>query len=188
MAQQQSTVSDIFRQAQALLDEGDNALQAAAVLGREVPLPGLADADTKGASFVKGTVEVTAGGNCTVLLPCPDRVTGAEGYRVQTRWRLVSCAVQGPVRYRIKEGSSADWTAIQVRNHLLPIKKLEWEKSGTWVEVTRQPYNYFVEPSGMGAGPIRVRVTATDGQQLEDTLPQVIQATIVIGAAQFAKP
>jgi expansin (peptidoglycan-binding protein) len=111
---------------------------------------------------------------------------GAAGLlQSNIRWRYVTCPVEGPIRYRFKEDSNPFWVAIQVRNHLLPIKKLEWEKGGTWVEVTRQPYNYFVEPFGMGAGPIRVRVTATDGQQLEDTLPQVLQATIVDGAAQF---
>ena len=106
--------------------------------------------------------------------------------RVTTKWRYVSCKVQGPVRYRIKEGSSQWWTAIQVRNHLLPIQKLEWQKGGNWVEAKREQYNYFVEPSGMGTGPVRVRITATDGQTLEDTLPRIEPSTTVDGAAQFS--
>jgi expansin (peptidoglycan-binding protein) len=106
--------------------------------------------------------------------------------RVTTKWRYVSCVVQGPVRYRIKEGSNPHWTAIQVRNHLLPIQKLEWQKSGSWVEAKREPYNYFVEHSGMGEGPVRVRITASDGQKLEDTLPRIEASTTVDGAAQFS--
>jgi expansin (peptidoglycan-binding protein) len=106
--------------------------------------------------------------------------------RVTTRWRYVSCKVQGPVRYRIKEGSSQHWTAIQVRNHLLPIQKLEWQKGSTWVEAKREPYNYFVEPSGMGEGPVRIRITATDGQKLEDTLPRIEASVTITGAAQFS--
>ena len=106
--------------------------------------------------------------------------------RVQTRWRLVTCAVQGPVRYRIKEGSSQWWAAIQVRNHLLPIQKMEWLKNGAWAEVKREPYNYFVEPAGMGPGPVRIRITAIDGQQLEDTLPQIAANQIFNGAKQFS--
>jgi expansin (peptidoglycan-binding protein) len=114
---------------------------------------------------------------------------GAQGQvQASIRWRYVSCPVAGPVQYRFKEDSSPYWVAIQVRNHRLPIQKLEWDKGGTWVDVPRQPYNYFVEPSGMGPGPIRLRVTAADGQQLEDTLPQVIAATVVVGAAQFQAP
>jgi expansin (peptidoglycan-binding protein) len=114
------------------------------------------------------------------------KISPMEAGRVQTRWRLVSCAVQGPVRYRIKEGSSADWTAIQVRNHLLPIQKMEWMKNGAWVEVKREPYNYFVVSSGMGKGPVQIRITATDGQQLEDTLPQIEANQIFTGAKQFS--
>lgn len=106
--------------------------------------------------------------------------------RVKTRWRLVSCAVQGPVRYRIKEGSSADWTAIQVRNHLLPIQKMEWMKNGSWTNINREPWNYFVVPSGMGKGPVQIRITATDGQQLVDTLPAIEANQIFTGAKQFA--
>jgi expansin (peptidoglycan-binding protein) len=111
---------------------------------------------------------------------------GASDYlQVTVRWQYVTCPVVGPLRYRFKEDSNPYWVAIQVRNHRLPIQKLEWQKDGAWLDVPRQDYNYFVEPSGMGPGPVRVRVTASDGQQLEDTLPQVIQAIVVDGAAQF---
>jgi expansin (peptidoglycan-binding protein) len=103
-------------------------------------------------------------------------------------WRYISCPVQGPVRYRFKEDSSQYWVAIQVRNHRLPIQKFEWQKDGAWVEVPRTAYNYFVENAGMGPGPLKVRITATDGQVLEDTLPTVLQATVVDGAAQFDTP
>jgi len=114
------------------------------------------------------------------------KISPIEAGRVTTRWRLVTCALQGPVRYRIKEGSSQWWAAIQVRNHLLPIQKLEWMKNGAWAEVKREPYNYFVEPSGMGPGSVRIRITATDGQQLEDTLPQIEANQIFNGAKQFS--
>jgi expansin (peptidoglycan-binding protein) len=114
------------------------------------------------------------------------KIAPIEAGRVTTRWRLVSCAVQGPVRYRIKEGSSKDWTAIQVRNHLLPIQKMEWMKNGSWVNVPRESYNYFVASSGMGNGPVQLRITATDGQQLEDTLPAIEANQIFNGAKQFA--
>jgi expansin (peptidoglycan-binding protein) len=111
---------------------------------------------------------------------------GAADFQQKTiTWRYVTCPVTGPIHYHIKEGSSQYWTAIQMRNHRLPIQKLEWLKNGTWVDVKRESYNYFVEPGGMGPGPIRVRVTASDGQQLEDTLPEILQATTIQGAAQF---
>lgn len=108
--------------------------------------------------------------------------------RVAVRWRFVSCDVQGNLRYRVKEGSSQWWTAIQVRNHRLPITKLEWWKNGSWATVPRMDYNYFVELNGMGPGPIRVRVTATSGEMLEDTLPAPLPKQIFETTHQFALP
>lgn len=114
------------------------------------------------------------------------KISPVSAGRVTTQWRLVSCAVQGPVRYRFKEGSSEYWTAIQVRNHRLPIQKLEWNKSGSWVEAKRESYNYFVEPSGMGPGPVKIRITSTDNQTLVDTLPSIKAGQVYDGAAQFS--
>jgi len=108
--------------------------------------------------------------------------------RVNVRWRMVSCDdVQGPLRYRFKDGSNQYWTGIQVFNHRLPVTKLEFSKNGVWVPVKREAYNYFVEPTGMGTGAIKLRVTALDGQTLEDTLPGVVSdnSQIFEGAAQF---
>jgi expansin len=106
--------------------------------------------------------------------------------RVAVRWRFVSCPVTGPIRYRFKEGSNPWWTALQVRNHALPIQKLEWWKDGQWVPVPRQSYNYFVQATGMGSGsPLRVRVTASNGQVLEDMLPGIQPGTTFNGHAQF---
>jgi expansin len=108
--------------------------------------------------------------------------------RVKVRWRMVSCdTMAGPVRYRFMNGSSEFWAGIQVLNHRLPVTKLEYWKNDAWVAVKRESYNYFVEPSGMGAGPIKVRVTAMSGQTLEDTLPGPVDddSQIFEGAAQF---
>ena len=98
---------------------------------------------------------------------------------------MVTCDVQGPIRYHFKDGSSQWWAAIQVLNHRMPVTKLEYWKNGAWVNVKRESYNYFVEPSGMGSGPIKVRVTASDGQTLEDTLPGAASNATYNGAAQF---
>ncbi|HYO51871.1 expansin EXLX1 family cellulose-binding protein [Archangium sp.] len=105
--------------------------------------------------------------------------------RVPVRWRFVSCPVTGPIRYRFKEGSNPWWTALQVRNHARPIQKLEWWNNGQWVAIQRLSYNYFVQSSGMGSGSIRIRVTASNGQVLEDTLPGIRAGQTLDGRAQF---
>ncbi|WP_224244506.1 expansin EXLX1 family cellulose-binding protein [Hyalangium gracile] len=114
-----------------------------------------------------------------------DSMGGSNLITASVRWRYITCPVQGPLRYRFKEDSSPYWVAIQVRNHRHPIQKLEWEKDGTWIEVKREAYNYFVEPAGMGPGPLHLRLTSTTGRVIEDTLPVVIQGTVVDGKAQF---
>ncbi|MCI0570147.1 MAG: hypothetical protein L0Y66_05295 [Myxococcaceae bacterium] len=105
--------------------------------------------------------------------------------RVPVRWRFVPCDVQGPLHYRFKEGSTRWWAALQVRNHRVPVQKVEWWKGGAWVELKRKPYNYFITPTAMGSGPVRLRVTATDGQVREDTLPAIRAGRTFVGAVQF---
>ena len=107
--------------------------------------------------------------------------------RVPITYQTVACDVSGPIAYHFKNGSSKWWTAIQVRNHRLPVTKLEYQKDGAFVAVERLSYNYFVESKGVGDTPggLRIRLTAADGQTVEDTLPGVKDDETVQGAAQF---
>jgi expansin (peptidoglycan-binding protein) len=108
--------------------------------------------------------------------------------RISISYQLVSCATSGSIAYHFKEGSSKYWTAIQIRNHRVPIGKVEYQKQGSWVAMTRADYNYFLETKGVGDQPngLSLRVTATDGQVIEDTLAQGVQAaTTVTGTKQF---
>ena len=111
---------------------------------------------------------------------------GAAG-RVPVTWQIVAGPVTGPVAYRYMESSSRFWTAIQVRNHRLPITKLEiMPKNHTdWINVERRAYNYFVHSTPIPAGPVRVRVTALTGATLLDTLPEPQSDLLVQGDAQF---
>lgn len=107
--------------------------------------------------------------------------------RVPITWQLVPGDVSGPVQYRYKEGSTRWWTAIQVRNHRLPVTRLEILPSGasSWITVPRETYNYFVHPTEIPAGPLQVRITALGGATLQDTLPEPQAELVVTGAAQF---
>jgi expansin (peptidoglycan-binding protein) len=114
-----------------------------------------------------------------------DKIGEHSAGRIPITWSVVPCAVTGNVSYRYKEGSSQYWTAIQVRNHRLPIAKLELQKDGAWLAIPREPYNYFIASGGAGPGAVTVRITAPDGQTLTDTLPAVTSAAVVPGASQF---
>ncbi len=109
----------------------------------------------------------------------------ADG-RVPIRWRQIPCPVDGPIVYKFKDGSNQWWTAVQVRNHRHPVASFEWRgPGGDWLPVERLMYNYFVEPAGMGPGPLSFRVTDIHGHELVDTgVPQLVDAEYP-GAAQF---
>ena len=114
------------------------------------------------------------------------KIADVSAGRVPITWQVVPCAVTGNVEYRYKEGSSQYWTAIQVRNTRLPITSLEVQLGGAWQSVARSDYNYFVDANGVGTtSGFPVRITASDGQQLVDTLPAVQASLVVTGAAQF---
>ncbi|MBA3453211.1 MAG: hypothetical protein H0T42_08975 [Deltaproteobacteria bacterium] len=112
------------------------------------------------------------------------RISPLSAGRVQITWREVACDVQGPLSYHFKDGSSAFWTAIQVRNHRYPIAKIEAGTAGTLQTIERVSYNYFIETSGLGAGPYTIRVTDTRGQVAEDTGIAIADDATRTGTAQ----
>jgi expansin (peptidoglycan-binding protein) len=109
-----------------------------------------------------------------------------EDGRVPISWRYVACGLNGPIIYHFKEGSNPFWTAVQIRNHRYPIAKFEYLASdGTYREVPRETYNFFVEAAGMGEGPYSFRVTDVLGQVLEDSGIPFVDSGDAPGAAQF---
>jgi expansin (peptidoglycan-binding protein) len=126
-------------------------------------------------------------GNIDLSAEAFARIADPVAGRVPIRWQVVAGTVQGPVAYRYKEGSTRFWTAIQVRNHRLPITALAIRPAGAsaWIEVPRLDYNYFVHPVEIAAGPLQVRITAAGGAQLIDTLPEPAGGTVTPGLAQF---
>lgn len=153
----------------------------------------------------KGTITVRIVDKCPDVPDNPTNPTTGCGYghldlstkafdliaersqgRVAISWRVMSPTISGPIVYHFKDGSNPWWTAVQIRNHRNPIAKFEYKNSqGTWVEVTRTDYNYFVASSGMGSPPYTFRVTDTYGNVLQDTVANAASSTSYNGAAQF---
>lgn len=113
------------------------------------------------------------------------KIADVSAGRVPIIWRVVSCSVTGNVSYHYKKGSSEYWTAIQVRNHRVPIAKLEIATPSGFVNVVRQSYNYFVYDKGAGPSLVKVRITSVDGQTIEDTLAPAASDVDAPGASQF---
>jgi expansin (peptidoglycan-binding protein) len=106
--------------------------------------------------------------------------------KVAISWEYVPCNVSGPIVYHFKDGSNQWWTAVQIRNHRNRIAKLEYKDSnGSYVNVARESYNYFVEPNGMGPGPFEFRVTDVYDNVLTDAGIAHVENGDVSGAAQF---
>lgn len=106
--------------------------------------------------------------------------------RVRIAWREVECPVSGPIVYRLKDGSNASWTAIQLRNHRHAIQALEARDArGAYRAIARADYNYFVAPGGLGPGPYALRVTDVRGHVLEDPAIAPGAAVARPGAAQL---
>lgn len=114
-----------------------------------------------------------------------DKIADRSAGRVTITYQAVACAVTGNLAYHYKDGSNAYWTAIQVRNHRVPVAKLEIMKAGAYVDVKREDYNYFVDANGAGSGPVKVRVTSSEGTSVEDTIPAVAADTTFGGASQL---
>ena len=115
-----------------------------------------------------------------------DEIAERQLGRVDISWQLVACDVSGNVSYKYKDGANEWWTAVQVRNHRLPIESMAYTIDGsTWQPMVREPYNYFLAENGFGKGSVKVRITAVDGQTLEDELPPVQAELEVRGTGQF---
>lgn len=118
--------------------------------------------------------------------PAFDKIAGAASHgREDIKWKPVPCDAQGNVELRIKKTSSAYWTAIQVRNHRLPVKSMSFKKGDQWVEMTRSNDNYFVAEKGVGAGAVTLRIVASDGQTIEHTFEKWKDGETYKGSAQF---
>lgn len=110
--------------------------------------------------------------------------------KINIKWKVVKAPIQGNFSYRIKEGSSQWWAAIQVRNHKYPVMKLEYLKDGSWINLEKMDYNHFVGTQ-LGTKPLQVRITDIQGRTVTDTIPGLAEngtsgAYIVPGNVQFA--
>ncbi len=105
---------------------------------------------------------------------------------VQVNWQYCQSPVGGPLRYQLKTGSNTTWTAVQILNHRHPIDRVELKRlKGTWRKLVRQPYNYWVYETGLGAGPWAIRVTDVFGQVVEEPSVQLLAGAVVGGSVQF---
>ncbi len=130
----------------------------------------------------------SAGVNLDLSAEAFAKIADPKDGRISITYQLVSCATQGNVAYHFKDGSSQWWTAIQILNHRVPVAKVEYRRGEAWIAMERADYNYFIESSGVGETPsgLALRVTATDGQVIEEVLAGGVQDNATVpGTKQF---
>mmetsp|Transcript_43580 Transcript_43580/g.70757 ORF Transcript_43580/g.70757 Transcript_43580/m.70757 type:complete len:397 (-) Transcript_43580:301-1491(-) len=108
--------------------------------------------------------------------------------RVDISWYLVPCTSTGNLKFKIKDGSNQWWTAVEIVNSKLPIRLVEVKIGTSWVSLPRTDYNYWLRTNGFGPGPFFFRVTAIDGQQLEQGPFTLSPSVLQTGTAQFSAP
>ncbi|WP_081743160.1 expansin EXLX1 family cellulose-binding protein [Acetivibrio clariflavus] len=110
--------------------------------------------------------------------------------KIDIKWRVVAAPVTGNVSYRIKEGSTTSWLAVQVRNHRYPVLKMECYINNKWVDMKKMHWNHFVVENVDSTTP-RIRMTDIRGYVLEDIIDSIPvsgdtrPAYIIDGNVQF---
>lgn len=115
------------------------------------------------------------------------QISDISAGRIPISWHYVANDQAGNIKLYFKEGSSQWWTGVQVRDHLYPISKLEYRVNGdtNYIEVPREPYNYFVASSGFGVGPYDFRITDFWGQTVEVGGIELVLTTEIETGTQF---
>ncbi|MFC7548025.1 expansin EXLX1 family cellulose-binding protein [Plantactinospora sp. GCM10030261] len=89
----------------------------------------------------------------------------------------------GPLTFRMKDGASRYWFAVQVGNHGNPLRSVEVQPAGggAFRSAVRHDFNYWIVDAGMGPGPYAIRVTDVYGHRATATgvkmLPEQVQLT-----------
>jgi expansin (peptidoglycan-binding protein) len=95
---------------------------------------------------------------------------------------IVDPPLPAPLTLRVKEGSSPYWLALLPIGNGNPITSVRVSSASRGgQDLARASYNYWLAPSGMGAGPFTVQLTDSAGHQVTVTgislTPGVVQPT-----------
>jgi expansin (peptidoglycan-binding protein) len=112
----------------------------------------------------------------------------ADG-RVPISWNYIAAPVDDtPVSYYWKDGSSKYHIEVQVRNHRYAVNSLEIKPVDSgWMAAERRVYNFFVlDKNGQPInGPYKIRITDIFGNQLIDSVKEIIPQSLTVGTANF---
>jgi expansin (peptidoglycan-binding protein) len=123
-----------------------------------------------------GGLDLAAGADSPyVMLNLPGNPDTCRDGWLPLTWRVVPCETTGGLVVHYLAGYNRFTPAVQVRNHRLPLVKLEELFRGVWTEIPRRADNKYVlqdrtQVSEVGL-PLTLRVTAIDGSTIAGTFP-----------------
>jgi expansin (peptidoglycan-binding protein) len=134
----------------------------------------------------KGTVRVTVADQCPecepghldLAAPAFARIADpVAGIVPITFTRVVDPPTPGPVRVRVKEGSSQYWLALLPIDTGNPLASVSVQGTA----LARTGYGYWVAAAGAGPGPYQVRLTDDLGHAATVTVPLSVGSTVSTG-------
>lgn len=103
-------------------------------------------------------------------------------------WYVTKCPDNGAnLYYQFQTGANIWWTSLWVRNTALPVASVEVMSANhsDWFELTRGNDGTWTDSSGFGDGAFTLRVTAIDGQILQEQFDGFEPGDLVEGTSQF---
>jgi len=116
------------------------------------------------------------------------KILNSGEYPRYMSWYITKCPDNGEnIYYQFQTEANIWWTSLWVRNICLPLLKVEVksEKHTDWFQLTRGNDGTYTDKKGFGSGAFTLRITAIDGQVIEDTFPLFEKGDLLKSSSQF---
>jgi expansin (peptidoglycan-binding protein) len=115
------------------------------------------------------------------------KVLSENEYPRTMSWQLTKCPDIGPILYQFQTGANPYWASLWVRDALVPVSKVEVKSANhaDWFALERGPDGTLTDSGGFGNGSFTLRVTAVDGQQVNDTFAGFNPGDVLTSTGQF---
>jgi expansin (peptidoglycan-binding protein) len=142
----------------------------------------------------RGTVRVTVSdlcpecesGHLDLAAPAFARIADpVAGIVPVTFARVADPPTAGPIRIRVKEGSSQYWLALLPVDTGNPLASVAVRVGGAYQTLARSTYGYWIAAKGAGPGPYQVRLTDDRGHTATATVPLNVGATVSTGVRLY---
>jgi len=125
--------------------------------------------------------------NSIDLSPAAFEALDSGEYPRSMSWQVVKCPDTGNIYYQFQTEANVWWTSLWVRNPRIPIEKVEVQSSNHsgWFALQRGSDGTYTDASGFGEGQFTIRVTAVDGQTIEDTFQSLEPGALLESSGNF---